>query len=310
MTAKEPSVTGVPDGVREAVERHYDLGAVDVVERLPSGVSNDVFGVRARGRSLVLRVQQIRSGIESVEWEHALVSALAGVVPEVPAPIRTRDGGTFVPHDGLALSLLPFANALPARVGDPAERLEAARVLARLHGASAELEPPPRPGHARLADLPFPEVGALSPELARHASRLEELRADAIAVVRRLAEQRLTTGVVHGDYFPGNLLVADRRAVAVLDWEEADVDWQAYDVACAAWSFTVAEMSDQLDRGAMDDFVARYRDAGGTVPPSEDDVLVPLVRVKRILEILRAPTDRRVDWEYQLRNFRAAEKLS
>jgi Ser/Thr protein kinase RdoA (MazF antagonist) len=51
------------------------------------------------------------------------------------------------------------------------------------------------------------------------------------------------------------------------------------------------------------------RDAGGPIPPAEDDLLVPLIRVKRVLEVMRAPTDRHVDWEEQRENLRAAEAL-
>jgi hypothetical protein len=46
------------------------------------------------------------------------------------------------------------------------------------------------------------------------------------------------------------------------------------------------------------------------VPPEEDDLIVPLLRVKRILEVLRAPTDRHPRWEYQLENLRAYQVLS
>ena len=42
----------------------------------------------------------------------------------------------------------------------------------------------------------------------------------------------------------------------------------------------------------------------------DDDVLVPLVRVKRILEVLRAPTDRKPRWEHQRHNLQSLEKLA
>lgn len=76
---------------------------------------------------------------------------------------------------------------------------------------------------------------------------------------------------------------------------------QAWDLAAGVWEF------------ARDDpapFLATYREAGGTVPAEEDALLHPLIGVKRILEVLRAPTDRHVDWAYQLRNLEAAERLA
>ena len=45
------------------------------------------------------------------------------------------------------------------------------------------------------------------------------------------------------------------------------------------------------------------------MPPTEDDTLLPLMRMRRVLEILRAPYDRTVDWNYQLCNLEAFHGL-
>jgi hypothetical protein len=37
---------------------------------------------------------------------------------------------------------------------------------------------------------------------------------------------------------------------------------------------------------------------------------VPLIRVKRILEVLRAPTDREPRWDHQRHNLRSLEPLA
>lgn len=98
------------------------------------------------------------------------------------------------------------------------------------------------------------------------------------------------------------------RAVAVLDWEELGVDWTTYDLASGLWSFCTDD-ANELDREALAEFVAAYRAAGGTAPPEEDDLIVPFIRVKRLIEVLRAPTDRHVDWAYQAANLDAAQRL-
>jgi hypothetical protein len=64
-----------------------------------------------------------------------------------------------------------------------------------------------------------------------------------------------------------------------------------------------------LDTSAMQDFLDAYRAASGRVPAEEDDLIVPVLRVKRILEVLRAPTDRHPRWDYQLANLRAYQLL-
>jgi hypothetical protein len=46
------------------------------------------------------------------------------------------------------------------------------------------------------------------------------------------------------------------------------------------------------------------------VPSDEDDLIVPLIRARRILEVLRAPTDRHPRWDLQQANLRAYTALS
>ena len=113
--------------------------------------------------------------------------------------------------------------------------------------------------------------------------------------------------VTHNDIFPGNVLVHEGRVTALLDWEEADIDWLVWDLACGIWPFCDAE--DDVNAAAAECLVAD-RDAGGLVPAAEDDLIIPLIRAKRILEVLRAPTDRHPRWDLQLANLRAYQMLS
>jgi Ser/Thr protein kinase RdoA (MazF antagonist) len=96
--------------------------------------------------------------------------------------------------------------------------------------------------------------------------------------------------------------------VTVIDWEEARIDWLTWDLANAVGTFCFA--GDDLDRPAARGFVDAYREAGGTAPPEEEDLLVPLMRAKRILEVLRAPADRDPRWEHQRHNLRALRNLA
>ena len=114
--------------------------------------------------------------------------------------------------------------------------------------------------------------------------------------------------LVHGDFFPGNVLVTGRRVSGIVDWEEAHLDWPPWDVAGAIGSFCVVD--DDVDRDACRGFVDPYRAGGGSTNPSDDHLLIPLVRVKLILEVLRAPTDRHPRWEHQRHNLRLLENLA
>ena len=59
--------------------------------------------------------------------------------------------------------------------------------------------------------------------------------------------------LLHGDYWPGNLMVDNRRIVAVLDWEDAKVGDPLADLACAG-----VELACDGGRFAVDRFTDRY----------------------------------------------------
>lgn len=84
-----------------------------------------------------------------------------------------------------------------------------------------------------------------------------------------------------------------------------DVDWLVWDLAASLWPFCDAANW----RRGITEFVAGYRDGGGRAAGDDDDLLVPLVRAKRILEVLRAPTDRQPRWDLQLANLEAYQAL-
>jgi Ser/Thr protein kinase RdoA (MazF antagonist) len=286
----------------------YGFGDVAIGERLEGGYANDLFRVVADGRDLVLRVKLPPADEADVAWEHRLTRSLAERLDEVAKPLETLDGGTFLPFDARLAWLVPFVEAAPADAAVEEHRLAAARALGRLHRAGAEIALPPRPRLRPLPELEWPPL-VVPPELEPWDAVIADERAWAVSYVSALAaERRPAMSLVHGDFFPGNVLIADGEVVGVIDWDEAQVDWLAWDLASAMGTFCAG--GDGLDGEAGNRFVGAYRGAGGPVPPRDDDLLVPLLRVKRILEVLRAPTDRHPRWEHQRRNLRSLAKLA
>jgi Ser/Thr protein kinase RdoA (MazF antagonist) len=286
------------------------------------GYANDLFLADAPDGPVVIRVVRRPVDVAGLEWETGVLAELRRAVPEIAAPIPALDGGFFVLHGPDAVLLLPYVEGTPADPDDPGHRAEAAALLGRLHRAARGLELEQRPGAARLADLRgaladgsyFAAIGPtaqpLPPELERRRDELRSGQEWMLELVERLArERRLEHGLVHGDYFRGNVLVRRGRAAGLIDFEEARLDWTAADLAGAVWEFCKREDYASLDAAEAGEFVAAYRAAGGTSPPADDDLLVPLIRVRRILEVLRAPYDRHVDWDYHLANLDAFSNL-
>ena len=288
----------------EEIAAAYGFQRVELGERLEGGYANDLLRVDADGRALVARVKHPPVDEADLAWEHALVGRLAERLPEVLPPLATTDGRTWITVREDVVALMAFVDAAPA---DPAHRGAAAEALGRLHAAGGSLDPGPRPRLRPLAELDWPDP-AIPEELAAWGDVLVRERPWAIEHVARVARERAPVrGLIHGDIFPGNVLVAGGALVATIDWEEAQVDWLCWDVAIALGTFCAR--GDELDAGACQVFLARYREVGGTMPEAEDDLLERLVRVKRILEVLRAPGDRHPRWEHQLANLRSLSRL-
>jgi Ser/Thr protein kinase RdoA (MazF antagonist) len=163
-----------------------------------------------------------------------------------------------------------------------------------------------RPGAEGLRQLRSLNVDRLP---AAWRARVERDRGEALELLAAAAEREPLEGGLHGDLFPGNVLVHDGAAVGLIDWEEPHVGWLAGELGNAMWECCRDPSGDDLDRAAAERFVRAYRAAGGPVPAAEDGPLLPLLRARRLLEVLRAPTDRHVDWGYHWRNVQVFEHL-
>jgi Ser/Thr protein kinase RdoA (MazF antagonist) len=293
-----------PADLLPAVAQAYGLTTPLHARRLTGGYANDVFRLDGE-RPLVLHIKHPPVDLQSLAWEHDLLQLLSRRLAEIPMPVTTLDRRTFMLYEKRPLWLTPYVTGDPAK---PTDRRAVAAALGRLH--AVQLEMPLRPGRARLSDLPIPPIRQLPPEFDRWLPLIAHARCEIVELITQNARTRSTSvGVTHNDIFPGNVLVQDGQVTALLDWEEADIDWLVWDLASSIWPFCSTARG-ELDTNAMEDFLDGYRAAGGRTPPAEDDLIVPLLRAKRILEVLRAPSDRNPRWDYQLANLQAYQALS
>ena len=184
--------------------------------RLAGGVSaevHEVVFVAANGnvdRVVVRRHRNIDGKPDRRERaarEHALLGVLHARGLPVP---RSR---MFVPPDTLVLDMMEGSTTLP---DDPVKPLAVA--LAGIHAIAGPAGLPALP----VLDDPLPGLLAWRPDLlAGDAARLH------------CAAYAGTPHLLHGDYWPGNVLWQGSRLVAVLDWEDAAIGDPLADVACA-----------------------------------------------------------------------------
>jgi Ser/Thr protein kinase RdoA (MazF antagonist) len=202
----------------------------------------------------------------AAEWAGRAALQAAGRVPEVIAPLASVTGRTVHVIGGHPVSVWPFVAGSWASRDNLRHVQAAARILARIHAALAGVSAGPRPDSGRVlagtADLADP---ALDDWLAR------------------FGRARPRRQVLHGDYYPGNLLARGNDLVAVLDWDEAYAGLPESELAVAAWEWADGLATGQL--GRAQDFIAVYRQAGGTAGELGQTALVQLIRQRLRWEI-------------------------
>ena len=222
---------------------------------LTGGVSARVSAIEAelpdgQRSTLVLRqygAANLSADPHAAETEHRLLQLLWAASLPVPRPYLADESGSIIPGSCL---LQEFIDG--ERADDPPDTADSARQLA---GALAAL-------HAAdftRADVPF--LADVRDDVARQlgtgpADPDEFLHENAVraAVTGSWPPPELNRPVIlHGDYWPGNVLWRHGRLAGVIDWEDA-----LFGDPLADLSITRLEISWSWGFAAMGQFTDRY----------------------------------------------------
>ncbi len=203
---------------------HFPEGEVRAVERLEGGVSAQVFRVDLRladgaDTSVVLRAMG-KSGLDSAQ-EFALLAALHSAGLPTPRPIRFDDSRRELDATYVLMAFVEGSTEIPQGEAE-AHIVCMAESLATIHRTPTS-GLPPLPSRFD----PVPELPAFLPD----GPQWQALR-DHIASLAPSPFEG-PPALLHGDFWPRNLLWRDGRIAAVLDWEDAACGDPLSDIACA-----------------------------------------------------------------------------
>ena len=214
------------------------------------------WSVRSAEERFVLRRYGSHRDLEQVLWEQDLlrrVSARGWPVACAIGPAQAVDGHLY--------SLFPFIGGSRIRGPDDDQRRRCGRLLAEFHVDTATITIDPRPGVPKIWQFDAETIAA-NPDTLRTAVGACDaaLFAEHAAAVgedfERFGVRDFPRAVVHGDFAAWNLRFTGGRLSALYDFDPADVDARAADVACGR-------------RGYHDVFVDGYRE----VLPMTDEEL-------------------------------------
>jgi Ser/Thr protein kinase RdoA (MazF antagonist) len=260
------------DALIDELRARYRLD-VRSVEPMTGGydVWADSWRVDTDPGALVVRVDRSVL-LPTAAWLADVVQRAAAAGVPCWGPLRTADREVAVAMADATITVRPFVDGVRLDRDDPAQVTAAGSTLGLLHAALSgwQLE---RPEPSRWAARFW--SGAQDPPTLQDPDR------DAWhAALGGRHGQRLARGVVHGDFWAGNVLWAVGRVVGVIDWSESRVDLLARELAWSTWEFGHTESSRELDIERARAFLAGYQAVMGRWESGLAKVLIPLMRLE------------------------------
>jgi aminoglycoside phosphotransferase (APT) family kinase protein len=232
-------------------------GQIVRVRPLRGGISSSVHMVRMRSADGERRAVVVRRYGEywqrvdpaACAREFKLLTVLAGTAFPAPRPLLLdAEGGPFGAPTVVMTRLSGRPECAPRDLSDYLQQM--AQMLAELHALptqSLDFLPDQR-------DMVNRTLGSRK----ETDDPLQKAILDAAQAEWPRASQSLQRVLVHGDYWPGNLLWQRGRLVGVVDWEQPRLGEPTKDVATCRGDLAVL-----FSQAAADEFVDRYVAAGG-----------------------------------------------
>ena len=232
----------LPEGTLSTVVATHIPGANFLqVSPLSGGVSADVYRLEiATGdgapRSVVLRVHGPTHNGHPAALEFDVLRAVTGLGICAPRPLALDESLAHIPHPFLILDHIDGETAPPTSSED-SRIVTMAEALAHIHALPiASLPTLPK------RNDPIPEIlDYLPPDgefdgLRQRLSKMDNMGYGGSAAL------------LHGDFWPGNLLWKDQHLVGILDWEDCACGDPLSDVACTALELRYVAGPDGAER--------------------------------------------------------------
>jgi len=187
-------------------------------------------------RSVVLRVHGPNHNGHPAAVEFEILRAVTGLGICAPRALVLDESLQHIPHPFLILDHIDGETAVPKGAADN-QITRMAEMLAEVHSLPITGLPT-----LPIRNDPLPEVFDYLPQDAE----FKALR-QGLSKMKDTAYEG-TGALLHGDFWPGNLLWKDQHLVGILDWEDAAYGDPLSDVACTALELTYVAGTDGAER--------------------------------------------------------------
>ena len=259
----------------------YDIGVIHQVSPLSAGNRRapKMVIVSERGKFLLKRRPRGKDDLYRVAFAHSVQTHLAAKGFPVASLVVTSDEkNTVLQLDNHIYELFRFIAGV--RYDGSAEAtIDTGRQLANFHRYLADFASEWKPLRATFHDSSIvrrrlkaigansPSAGSPDRKLRKTAEALMELCNSSSVRVNELGFDSWPEQVVHGDWHPGNMLFADGKVTAVLDFDSVRIAPTVTDLANGMLQFSIvgnrpnpADWPDYLDQAKLVQFLNGYRE--------------------------------------------------
>lgn len=303
-----------PSHLLAIIQSRYHLEPIQKISRLTGGEWKTLWRLDGAQSAYVASLSHPTTTVDSLVYEHQLLDYLQAQLPQIPAPLLAQDGSSYFVEAGRIVSLFPL---MPGNMADRDEgRLPAARFLATFHriglaypnqSARPGIQPWAKwdwcaaewtqieealasrsPTTSLVGQRLWQATGVWATQILERRAQIGQVRAHVQQWLAELAHtgRDLTHGLLHDDFHKKNVLMADGKVTALLDWDSCHPDWLVMDVANATWEFCLDRAAHTLNPHTARLFLQAYVEAGGPVPVSEFDLIIEFICCRRMIEIM------------------------
>ena len=299
FASHQPVVIDDP-GILDVLAK-YDFRFTGPVSELQVDKRNKSWIIETTQGEKILKRYSAKIKLEEIRYEHSIMNHLAKVDFPASHPTLTRDGSSFVEHEGRQFAIYEYLDGYAKFydsivIPSPINRFLSAegKTLGALHHALKDFIPVgkslngslsissaegrPISYYLSLLEQNFEEsvsllnqkTNAFMTSLCEQAEWIAEKFKDT---ERTLKDAVLKQQVIHGDFGPHNILIRSGHPVVVIDFEFARLDSRLVDLAAALTTSIRSRFGFSLHRSRQ--IIAGYQAAN---PLTEEELcLLPHV---------------------------------
>lgn len=212
-----------------ALLTYYALPTVKQIRAATDGIENTTYFLTLANENQYVLTLYESLNQQQLEPYISLTSHLHNKQLPVPTPLADKQGCKIHELNGKPAVLVPMSTGKHIHAPSPQQCRAVGEVLSACHMACEDFTPP----ITNRYDINWFEqtINALCSDSSSLTTDDQALLLAQLELAQRIQQQSLPRGIIHGDLFRDNVLMADDCVSALIDFNDAGYDCLLFDLA-------------------------------------------------------------------------------